>query len=279
MDMLRRFTEKQGRGVLALITAVMVLTGCESPGLLFSDKLPEDSLMVHINSRIPFGHLDIFVYKDTLTQPLESHFRCGSNINLRLPCMSGGKIIAAIGDINGELAPEMIPDRFSVLEQLSMDYAEECPDAPLQSGFATAERGGRCELTLSPLLCSVELGKLSIEGDSPLLDPVAQLVNVSASAKIFQSDGFHPSYTLDSPQSLKYPLMMIGEIPFDIGNTPREADVKLYCYPNEDAEFPSGNGTILRISGRLRGRVQSYEIPLGVIKRGSSHKISDCVLN
>lgn len=268
-EMPQRFTKNQGPGAFALITAVMVLVGCVKPGALFIQNQDTDSLAVHINSLLPYDHLDILIYEDTLTQPLKAHYRLGSDRHFHLPCAPGDKIIAALADLDGVLTEDKIPGSFSVLEQLTMNYADENPDAPLQSALASVSEGQRCELTLLPLLCSVDIGNISIVGDSPLLDPVVQLVGVNAYARVFQYTGFHPTYTLESPQPLKYPLMMIREIPFDIGNTPRMAGVRLYCYPNEDEDGPWRAGTSLLVSGNCRTEKRQFRIPLGAISRGA----------
>ena len=264
-----KFEHLQSNGVQALLTAVTVLIcACTRAPSLQNHPAIADSLLIHINSTLPYDHLDILVYKDTLTQPLESHFRFGSGINLRIPCHPGSKIVAAIADIDGELAEGLVPDRFSTLEQLSMNYADENPYAPLQSGYVTIDGKRRCELALSPLLCTIEIGEISIDGDYPLLDPVAGLTGVSASADIFRYDGFHPSYTLDGPETLRYPMMMLTEIPFDIGNTPREAGIRLYCYPNEDEYSPGGSGTSIIVSGIIEEGFKQFDIPLGPLRRG-----------
>lgn len=275
--MSQRFEYLQGYGACTLFTAVMVLIcACTQAPSLQSKIQETDSLTIHINSPLPYGHLDLFIYEDTLARAILSHTRTGSGTILHIPAGSGSRTAVAIANARGEFST--LPATFDTMEKITMDYADEDPDDPLMAGFCTLQGGRTAELDILPLLCPVTIGKISIEADALLEDAVVQMVSVNARAEILRSDGFHPSTVLDSPEKLRHPLMMLREFPFDIGSSPQNAGITLWCYPNEDDDGPGGRGTALLISGSLRGRMQEFRYPLGRIRRGSSLEI-DIELN
>lgn len=253
-------------GVCSLLTAVMVLSAAscnKAPGL-------QSGITVHINCDISYSTIDIFVYSDTLTRQLESRLRYGGETFLHIPANDGDKILAAFANVPGAFIEGALAN-YAEAEQLTMRYCLDNPDSPLLSGSAQvyASPGARCELKLLPLLCPITIGKISIEGDAPLEDPVLRLENVNEQARVLQTDGFHPVSTVSSAESLLYPLMMVRPLTFDLGNTPRESGVTLWCYPDETVPGPGGEGTVLVVSGELNGTHKEYRKPLGKIRRGS----------
>lgn len=264
------FDHLQSNGICRFITAATVLvSACTQVPPLQSDPTASiDSLSIHISSSLPYDHVDVFVFSDTLTRPLESHMRAGNSRFLKIPTGEGDKTIVALADVQGVFEGSL-PESFPTMEKLSMNYADEDPDAPLQAGSCSIAAGRIAELEIQPLLCPVLIRSICIDADAPLRDAIVQLERVNAQAEILRKDGFHPSFTLDSPAGLRHPLMMIREIPFDIGSSPQEAGITLWCYPNEDDDGPGGGNTALRISGTLAGQEEIFRIPLGPIKRGS----------
>lgn len=271
-DQKPKFHHLQRYGAQTLLTAVTVLIcACTRAPSLHSDSARPDSLSIHICSAPPCDHIDIFVFADTLTRPLEYHQRFRNPTFLRIPAGKGDKLVVALANVQGSFGA--LPERYSTMEHLTMKYADEDPKAPLQAGLCNAEAGKMAELDIQPLLCSISIGRISLDEDAPLEDAVVQLVNVNAQAEVLRSDGFHPSTTLDSPEGLRHPLMMLQEIPFDIGSRPQDAGITLWCYPNEDEDAPGGRCTALRICGRLRGETKEYRIPLGPVRRGTNRKL------
>jgi hypothetical protein len=230
----------------------------------------QSGITIHINSEIPYNTLDIFVYADTLSRPLETHIRMGNEKFCTLQVTEGDKTVVALGNVPG-VFEDKVPANYAEAELLCMRYCNENPDAPLLSGYthAYAAPGARCELTVMPLLCPVEIRSISIEGDAALMNPVLQLEEVSESAQVLRTSGFYPAATLNSAESLLYPLMMVYPLPFDAGNKPQKCGVTLWCYPNESDPVPGGAGTRLVVSGRLNGSQARYEIPLGKVLRGA----------
>ena len=277
-DMSQRFKYLQSNGACTLFTAVMVLTcACTQAPSLQSNNPGTDSLALHINSPLPYSHLDLFVFEDTLTRALVSHSRTGSASTLHLPAEGGYRLAVAIANARAEF--RTLPASFDTMEKITMEYADEDPSAPMLAGYCPLQDSRTVEMDILPLLCPISIGEFSIEADAPLEDAVVQLVNANARAEILRSDGFHPSITLDSPESLRHPLMMLQEFPFDIGNRPQDAGITLWCYPNEDEDGPGGRCTTLRISGRIRGELKEYHIPLGPIHRGKRIEVSHILLN
>ena len=264
------FNHLQSYGARVLFTAVTVLIcACTQAPSLQNHFGQTDSLIIHINGTLPYRHLDLFVYSDTLTHALELHIRCGDTRTIRMKSSSGGKIVAAIADLQGEFSESALPDRFETMENICMHYADENPDAPMQSGYCHAYTGKRTELDISPLLCPIVIKSIRIEGDAPLENPVLQLTDVNEKALILQNDGFHPASVLKGPEGLGYPFMMLRELTYDIGSSPRETDVTLWCYPNEDGTGPGGPCTSLLVSGNCRTEKRQFRIPLGAISRGA----------
>ena len=133
-DLKPKFHHLQSNGARALLTAVTVLTcACTQAPSLHSDPSETDSLTIHICSALPYHHIDIFIFADTLTRPLESHMRAGSEPFLNLPAGRGDKLIVALADVRGSFG-SALPERYSTMERLTMNYADEDPGAPLQAG-------------------------------------------------------------------------------------------------------------------------------------------------
>lgn len=259
----------QSNGARALLTAVTVLTcACTQAPSLHSDTQEPDSLTVHICPALPFHHMDIFIFADTLTRPLESHLRAGNKQFLRIPASPGDKLVVGLADVRGSFG-STLPDRYSTMERMTMEYADEDPGSPLQAGQGSGGTGRTVELDILPLLCPVSIRSISIAADAPLCGAVARLEKVNAEAQILRSDGFHPSRTIDGPDGLEFPMMMLQEFPEDIGSDPRPTGITLWCYPNEDDDGPGGGGTNLLISGTLAGERKVWRIPLGKIRRGA----------
>lgn len=257
----------QSNGARGLLTAVTVLSAaCTRAPSLHSEYPVNDSITIHINSRKSYNYIDIFIYADTLTQPLESHKRFeGSHCFIKMPSGGGDKIAVALANVRGDF--KELPSSFEVMEKLTMNYASEDPSAPLQSGYGFTEAGATLELEVAPLLCPVRIKSVCYLSDAPLTDAIIQLEGVSSQAEIFRSNGFHPSQTLNSPGILEFPFMMLQDLPSVIGSSPQRTDITLYCYPNEDADGLSG-GTALRINGMSSGKEKSFRIPLGPVRRG-----------
>ena len=267
-DLKPKFHHLQSNGAKALLTAVTVLTcACTQAPSLHSDFPVKDSLTIHICQALPYHHIDIFVFADTLTRQLEFYRRFGEEAFLKLPSDGGDKLVVALADVRGSFGA--LPDRYSTMERLTMRYADEDPEAPLQAGQGSAETGRTVELNILPLLCPVSIRSISIAADAPLCGAVVQLERVNASAEILRTDGFHPSATINSPAGLDFPMMMLREFQEDIASVPTPTGITLWCYPNEDGDGPGGGGTRLLVTGSLSGERKAWRIPLGKIRRGA----------
>ena len=278
-DQKPKFHHLQSNGAKSLLTAVTVLIcACTQAPSLQSETRESDSLTVHICSPLPFSHIDIFIFKDTLTRPLESHLRLGPANFVKVPAGDGDRLLAALADVKGEFGGAL-PERYSTMEKLTMRYSDEDPEAPLQAGLCNITSGRTQELNLLPLLCPVVIKSICIDADAPLREPIVQLERVNALAEIFRSEGFHPAGTIDSPSGMEHPLMMIQEFKEDIVSVPMPAGITLWCYPNEDDDGPGGGGTRLLITGTLAGERRAYRIPLGKIRRGTRLELDIALKN
>ena len=169
----------QSYGARVLFTAVMVLncTCTKAPSLQNHSK-EQDTLAIHINSSLPYNHIDVFVFSDTLTRPLESHIRAGNSRFLKVPSEKGDKTVVALADVHG-VFDGALPEKFSTMENLSMDYADENPEAPLQGGLCSTGNGETAELEIQPLLCPVVIQSICIEADAPLINATVKLERVN----------------------------------------------------------------------------------------------------
>ncbi len=257
-------------GVCLLLTAAVVLSGVrcsKTPGL--QGSVPAvDTLTVLTRAPLPCGVLDIFVFEDTLTRKLEKYERLLNATAARLPLSRGDKVIVALANAQGEFA--RLPQTFDELEKVGMRYAAERMETPLMSGMAVCSGGDSCCVELTPLLCSVRIESICFEADAPLKGPVAYLENVSAYCELLRQDGFYPSETIDRPDGLQDPMMMVQPLPKDIGSTEQHPGTTLWCYPNESPDGPGTGPTRLCISGLLAGERRVFSFALKPLRRGDS---------
>ncbi|MBQ9310560.1 MAG: hypothetical protein IJ222_06815 [Bacteroidales bacterium] len=252
-------------GALVLSTAVTVLTAActKAPGVQDSHS-PPDSTSIHVITALPCSTLDIFVFRDTLLRECIYHKRTGQEPFIRLPTSESDYIAAGIADAGG-VFPDDAFVTFSEISSVGMEYAADNPEQPLQSGIAYYSGQAGAELNLTPLLCRIRI--VSIKGNSigMLGDASLWLENISNGCPIMQTDGFHPSVTISTPEGLKDPAMMIQAVPFDIGSTAHECDIRLWCYPNESESAPSR----ICLGGKVGTLFRSFSTPLPPLGRGA----------
>ena len=103
-----------------------------------------------------------------------------------------------------------------------------------------AQGRGDVEITLSPLLCAVQVQYVDnlLEGRPLLKSPRIFFRYANASAQVLRQDGFRASQTVESPVGLRSPELFFAYLPQDIGYYRCEPGITLYCYPN-DSPFPT----------------------------------------
>ena len=260
-------------GARVLITAVTVLTGAacsKAPGMPGVLPAP-DSLTVMLAYARPCDTVDIFVFKDMLTQKFESHLRSAALPLIRIPVENGDKQVVILGNVQGIFTS--YPTTYPEMEHIIMRYSNDLPERPLMSAQTACHSAGECSVTLTPLLCEIRIESVSYEADAPLKSPVACLENVSLYTEILRSDGFYPAETSNFPEGMKDPMMIASPLPHDIVSVPYDPQISLWCYPNESDPGPGAGQTGLSISGSVYGEWKQYRMSLGRIKRGETIKV------
>ena len=235
-----------------------------------------DSLSICFSAPGGIRTLDLLLYRDTLTMPLESHTRIqfdntNGNRLLSVASRAGDRLLAAIANSPAPLNLAAL-QHFASAEYLEMYYSEEDPDYPLMSAVELFNDRS-VEVTLKPLLCRLDI--LGINNRSGLLleKPRLRLEGVNSHVQMLRSDGFSTIETVDSPASLAHPEIMQYDIGCDIGLEPWTEGASLWCYPF-DGEGPSGTSIVL--SALAGGEPREWNFKIASLTRG---EISQFLLN
>lgn len=228
----------------------------------------KDTLHVRVSARHPIKTLDIFVYRDRPTKPLETHVRVEGSAVPGIPSESGDRIVAAVANSPAEFNLEALRS-FDSIELLSMDYRDENPAAPVMSGTLASD-ANEVELALVPLLCPILL--VSVEN---CLDMLAENVSVTlrqvnSRAEIFRSDGFRPTETVDTPEEAAHPEMMKARLPCDVGLFVQYPGITLYGYPNDCSAVLGIPQTELVLDYVTGGNRRSTVVPVHPLRRGET---------
>lgn len=204
--------------------------------------------------------LDLFIYRDTLTRPLESRVRLEAPLpdSIGLASRPGDRFLVSIA--NSPAPFNLAALRFmDAAEQIVMLYREEDPRRPLMSAVESFS-GNRVKPQLSPLLCRAEILSINNLSGLTLMQPELRLLDVNASAQVLRHDGFSSIETVNSPEALAHPEMMRVPLGAGLGEGLWTAGATLFYYPFEDGG-PSQTRIIL--SGLADGspREWSFEVP------------------
>lgn len=225
--------------------------------------------------------LDLFVFNDDEIGALDAYTRsyAYSPTSITVHSASGRKHLVAIA--NHAFPDDFVTQIYSYedLRSTVVSYTGDHPSFPILSGETrfTAEAGGQCNLTLEPLMSSVEIRALRVRMDSgqALKDVRVYLTGVSNRAEVLRQEGFLPSETLNNGGLSETDLGLLpysGMVYKYLGSSRTDGgsygSAVLYCYPNEaqDESFASPY-TRLVVEGTLDGRTVYYPIP---INRGSA---------
>ena len=222
----------------------------------------------------PLRSIDIFVYADTPTRPLEAFLSLKEKPAgpVELALEPGDKTIVALGNSPWEYRLEAL-SRLDALEQLSMRYDEEDGARPLLSGSAAlrAKEGASVLLRLDPLLCPVRIVSVNraFSGDLRIEEPAVHLERVNASAEVLRRDGFRPVELLSRGSPMHDPSLLEQALPCDIGYFTQYPGTQLQSYPNDESEPSAGTPrTLLVLEGRIGGEACRWETELPPVRRG-----------
>ncbi len=263
----------QARLAATVIAVAVTATACAgdagaapTPGEEIAETSLKDSVNIYISADYKINTVDVFVYRDRPTKPLETHVRSEGGSPLRIPSAKGDRIVAVVANSPAEFNLEALSS-FDSAELLTMYYRDEDPAAPLMSGTAESSED-EVRVKLTPLLCPVLL--VSVENclDSLVENATVTLRQVNAKAEIFRSDGFRPVETVDFPGETAHPAMMTAQLPCDVGLFIQYPELTLYAYPNDCKAALGIPQTELVLDYSVNGDERTLVSPVHPIRRG-----------
>lgn len=224
------------------------------------------------------GELDIFAFNDDGLKRLDSYQRFSgvSADAVSAASRRGSKILVAVANTGRAKEDWAFINSFDAILMTEADIRLEDPSCPSMGGIAYADMGedSECRMELMPLLSEIHIRSIRCDfSDRPykgerLEDVKVYLTNVNARACLFASSGFKPEDIVNQGRlsdtdmkSMRCPEMLFRTLDTEIGSSPEEVDVRLYCYPNDcDEESPGSPFTRLVIEGRAGGYTYYYPI-------------------
>ena len=223
---------------------------------------------------------DIFVFNNDRLQRLDSYQRvkCRSGKIPFAASQNGKKIIAAIVTPQSDSYGWSHINSLQALEQETADLRKETHDKILLSGLCTAEAGkdSGCEIALTPLSAEIQIESIRCDFSgkpyqgAKIEEVKAYLINVNASARIFQKNGFTPEtlcnqggFIENDVKQFEDPGIITNEIKGSVGSQTVYPDIVFRCYPNECEEESAGSPfTRLVIEGKINGNTCFYPIDI-----------------
>lgn len=260
-----------------LIAAAVTVPACSNGNLhpgtapAGSSSFCENNLSLTYSAPGGVRSLDLFIYRDTLTRPLESHqmFQAPVPDTLQLSSSQGDRLLVAIANSPAPFRLEAL-QRYESAELLEMYYRLEDPNYPLMSTVCSFSESP-VKLELSPLLCRINIFHIANFTGMALSGAKIQLKGVNSHVQILRGDGFRTIETEDNPGALAHPEMMLRQIQGEIGEELSAPDLTLFCYPF-DGEGPSS--TTLAISATANGEQREWSFSVPPLKRGGSAGMS-----
>ena len=258
---------------ILLVTMLPLLAGaCRSIGgqEIIDTPTPADTLQVKsftttLTALAPYPVLwtDVLVYRTDGLKDLEAHLRSdGPTVQLST-ADSLPKKVAVVANAGGSFNTGAL-NHFDSLDGIVLRLADENPSAPVMSGIFDILPGHDTTLTLTPLLCTVELISVTnwfIE-DKLAENPRVWLENVNTEAELFRTQGFT---VRDAARSKTVYL------PFDIGIYTQYPQTRLFCYPNDLPNPDAGNpATELVLQCEIEGETWTGRFTLHPIMRGET---------
>ena len=208
------------------------------------------------------GVLDVFLFSDSGTRPLEKHRRTVPGDTLQIVSSPGDKILVLIANSPYAFNLAAVPN-LDAIEQIRVGFPDDDPRLPLMSAALSFEAGAESKAELQPLMCRIVIESVSnlMSGYRRLEDPQAFLSGMNPEAELLRYAGFAPS--LPQSDTLKIPL------PCDIGLFTQYPGTELFCYPNDPGESSmSSPSTVLNLEGSIGGAQRLLSFPLPPLRRG-----------
>lgn len=248
--------------------------------------------------------LCVFSYNPDNYDYIDSYSSLAFDHNIRILLTAGSKKMAVIRGIGpSRIAPEDFIT-LDALEGFRFNLEEEDPAHPVQSAYAEVDARiqTRSELTLVPLLSRIRLKSLRadfsgqpyqgarVDSVRVYLTHVNCRCSVLAGEKVSAGVFCHQGYF--SPEDnarFRHPEMLCQTLGGTLSATPRQTDIALYCYPNQNGEQAMGSPyTRLVIECRIDGERFYYPLNVGRgalnapgseegIARGKSYDFDICL--
>ena len=154
--------------------------------------------------------------------------------------------------------------RYDSIEQLSYNYSDDSPSAPLMSGQCNVEAGEDARLVLSPLMTRVKTGEIvnELKGYLLLENPRIYLEHMNRAAEVLRTKGFRAAETVKSPPKTS--------LPWDIGIFPDRPGKELFCYPNDSPHTIGNPATAFVLECEIRDSTCRFRVPLDSLRRNST---------
>lgn len=252
-----------------LIAAAVTVPGCSSENPRLRTVPAGKGLIVESPGGV--RSLDLFIYRDTLTRPLESHLRLDAPVpeSIRMDSRPGDRLLVAIANSPAPFMLEAL-QRYESAELLEMYYRLEDPNYPLMSTVCSFSESP-VKLELSPLLCRINIFHIANFTGMALSGAKIQLKGVNSHVQMLRNDGFRTIETEDNPGALAHPEMMLRQIQGEIGEELSAPDLTLFCYPF-NGEGPSS--TTLALSATANGEQREWSFSVPPLKRGGCAEMS-----
>ncbi|MBQ3712276.1 MAG: hypothetical protein II891_07815 [Bacteroidales bacterium] len=248
-----------------LIAAAVTVPGCSSENP--RPRTVPAGIECNIESPGGVRSLDLFIYRDTLTRPLESHLRLDAPLpeSIHMSSSPGDRLLVAIANSPAPFREEAL-QRYDAAGQLEMHYREEDPDYPLMSSVLSFSEGP-VKLQFTPLLCPVRILHINNLSGRALSGARVQLRGVNSHVQMLRTDGFRSVENESNPATLSHPEIMYQDIPGTIGSELSTPGLILYCYPF-DGEGPTR--TEIMFSAIADGESKEWSFPLPPLSRSQA---------
>ncbi len=271
--------------LLCLVPALIF--GCAPLSDTSDTDMTQDDVQSAIHLKSDIGqepsHTDIFVFNDDALRRIDAYQRV-TGTDVKAASRAGDKIMVAISNSPvGTDEWRRIGSYDGLMEEISL-LSDEDPDNPIMSGqiTVTAGSGGTHEMKMSMLMSEIHVRTLcadfhgtSFDGE-PLTDVRIYLTNVNSSCAIMKQENFRPEMIVNSGRldyssimDFKSAGMLCRDVPFDLTSSAVDADIALYCYPNDTPEETYGSPfTRLVIEGKIGGTTCYYPITINREENG-----------
>ena len=226
-----------------------------------------DSTLTRLHLQNSSKHLirdvQILVYKSEGTRELEKILLVEElSDSIEFVSTAGEKLLVAVANYGKALSPVSL-GRYDSLSELGFDFSDEDFEYPVMSGECST-LGNKGEISLVPLLCTVEIESISntLEDYELLGSPRVRLAGINGYASLMQTGEFYPTEIIDYGQW--------EDLPYDVGMFTQYPGTELYCYPNQTSETSiGGTATSLELECEILGELCDFKIALPPFGRGS----------